>query len=56
MKPYNSSRKSKKEEVAEMFDNIAPTYDRLNHLFSLSIDKLWRRRVVRIVQIGRAHV
>ena len=50
MKPYNSSRKSKKEEVAEMFDNIAPTYDRLNHIFSLSIDKLWRRRVVRIVR------
>ena len=33
-----------------MFDNIAPTYDRLNHIFSLSIDKLWRRRVVRIVR------
>lgn len=33
-----------------MFDNIAPTYDRLNHLFSLSIDKLWRRRVVRLVR------
>lgn len=33
-----------------MFDNIAPTYDRLNHLFSFSIDKLWRRRVVRIVR------
>lgn len=50
MKPYNSSDKSKKEEVQEMFDNIAPTYDRLNHLFSLSIDKIWRRRVVRIVR------
>ena len=33
-----------------MFNNIAPTYDRLNHLFSLSIDKLWRRRVVRRVR------
>ena len=33
-----------------MFDNIAPTYDRLNHLFSLSIDKIWRRRTVRIVR------
>lgn len=33
-----------------MFDNIAPTYDRLNHLFSLSIDKVWRRRTVRIVR------
>lgn len=50
MKPYNSTDKSKKEEVREMFDNIAPTYDRLNHLFSLSIDKIWRRRVVRIVR------
>ena len=33
-----------------MFDNIAPTYDRLNHLFSLSIDKAWRRRVMRKVR------
>ena len=33
-----------------MFNNMAPTYDRLNHLFSLSIDKLWRRRVVRRVR------
>lgn len=33
-----------------MFNNIAPTYDRLNHLFSFSIDKLWRRRVVRRVR------
>jgi demethylmenaquinone methyltransferase/2-methoxy-6-polyprenyl-1,4-benzoquinol methylase len=49
MKPYNSQR-TKKEEVQQMFDNIAPTYDRLNHLFSLSIDKLWRRRVVRLVR------
>ena len=33
-----------------MFANIAPTYDKLNHIFSFSIDKLWRRRVVRIVR------
>ena len=33
-----------------MFDNIAPTYERLNHLVSRSIDKLWRRRVVRVVR------
>jgi demethylmenaquinone methyltransferase/2-methoxy-6-polyprenyl-1,4-benzoquinol methylase len=49
MKPYNTE-KSKKEEVRDMFDNIAPTYDRLNHILSLSIDKVWRRRVVRIVR------
>lgn len=33
-----------------MFNNIAPTYDRLNHILSLSIDKMWRRRVVRLVR------
>lgn len=33
-----------------MFDNIAPTYDRLNHILSLSIDKIWRRRMVRKVR------
>lgn len=36
-----------------MFDNIAPTYDRLNHILSLSIDRVWRRRVMRIVRRGR---
>ena len=40
----------KTERVKEMFDHIAPTYDRLNHILSLSIDKLWRRRVVRNVR------
>lgn len=33
-----------------MFNNIAPTYDRLNHIFSFSIDRLWRSRVVRMVR------
>ena len=33
-----------------MFDNIAPTYDKLNHILSLSIDKMWRRHVVRKVR------
>lgn len=40
----------KTEQVKEMFDNIAPTYDSLNHILSLSIDKVWRRRVVRNVR------
>ncbi len=50
MKPYNKENKTKSEEVQEMFDNIAPTYDRLNHILSLNIDKSWRKRVVRIVR------
>ncbi|MDR2883300.1 MAG: bifunctional demethylmenaquinone methyltransferase/2-methoxy-6-polyprenyl-1,4-benzoquinol methylase UbiE [Alistipes sp.] len=40
---------SKKEFVGGMFDAIAPTYDALNHFLSLGIDRLWRRRVVRMV-------
>jgi len=32
--------------VAHMFDRIAPTYDRLNHLLSLGMDFSWRRRAV----------
>ena len=31
-----------------MFDNISAKYDLLNHLLSFNIDKLWRRRVVKI--------
>jgi len=33
--------------VQEMFSRIAPRYDLLNHLLSLDIDKVWRRRVAR---------
>lgn len=43
-----------RENVKSMFDDIAPTYDRLNHILSLSIDRLWRRRVVRIVRRAAA--
>lgn len=48
VKPYQAEG-SKKEQVAEMFDNISQRYDLLNHLLSLSIDKGWRKKVVRMV-------
>lgn len=54
MKPYNEEQ-SKKEQVEIMFDNIAPTYDKLNHIMSLNIDRVWRRRVMRIVRRAKAH-
>ena len=38
---------AKKEGVRAMFDNIAPEYDKLNHILSLNIDKIWRNRAVR---------
>lgn len=45
VKPYNSDR-SKKEEVAEMFNNIAVKYDFLNHFLSLGIDHIWRYKAI----------
>ncbi len=46
VKPYNTD-KSKKEEVAQMFNNISARYDFLNHFLSLGIDHLWRRKAVK---------
>jgi demethylmenaquinone methyltransferase/2-methoxy-6-polyprenyl-1,4-benzoquinol methylase len=45
VKPYNTD-KSKKEEVAQMFNNISGRYDFLNHFLSLGIDHIWRRKAV----------
>lgn len=38
-----------KQHIGQLFDRIAPTYDALNHGLSLSIDKRWRRKVVRML-------
>ena len=46
--PYNKSD-SKKTEVAEMFDNISPKYDLLNHTLSLGIDILWRKKAIKML-------
>jgi demethylmenaquinone methyltransferase / 2-methoxy-6-polyprenyl-1,4-benzoquinol methylase len=35
--------------IRRMFGNIAPSYDLLNHLLSLNIDRYWRWRTVRLV-------
>lgn len=40
VKPYNTGQ-TKKEEVREMFDNIAPKYDLLNHTLLMNIDRTW---------------
>ena len=43
-----------KNKIRQMFDGIAPDYDRLNHLMSLGVDRSWRRRALReIVDAGR---
>ncbi|MBW7867567.1 MAG: bifunctional demethylmenaquinone methyltransferase/2-methoxy-6-polyprenyl-1,4-benzoquinol methylase UbiE [Brumimicrobium sp.] len=50
IKPYNQGNKAKKEEVSEMFNNISKKYDFLNHFLSLGIDKLWRKKAIRILK------
>jgi demethylmenaquinone methyltransferase / 2-methoxy-6-polyprenyl-1,4-benzoquinol methylase len=45
VKPYDSEG-SKKEQIAQMFDNVAPTYDALNRFLSLGIDVYWRKKAI----------
>ena len=44
----------RKEKVQEMFDNIAPTYDKLNHVLSMNVDRLWRRHALKEIVDGSA--
>lgn len=46
IKPYEGTG-DKGKLVEEMFDNIAPTYDTLNHRLSWDIDKGWRKKAIR---------
>lgn len=50
VKPFGSDDKSKKEEVAEMFNHISKKYDFLNHFLSLGIDRIWRRKAVNMLK------
>lgn len=49
VKPYEPNS-SKKEQVEQMFDNIAHSYDFLNHFFSLGIDIRWRKKAIKLLQ------
>lgn len=44
--PYKSADSSKKEQVADMFNNISGTYDFLNHFLSVGIDIIWRKNAI----------
>jgi len=48
--PYKDQSKSKKEQVANMFNTISPQYDFLNHLLSGGIDIIWRKKAIRLLQ------
>jgi len=45
IKPYHNGEKT--EQVEAMFDNIAPTYDLLNHRLSWNIDRYWRKNAIK---------
>lgn len=54
--PYNKST-SKKEQVSEMFDNVASGYDRLNRIITFGMDVKWRERIVEIIRnTGSKHI
>lgn len=48
IKPY-SQEGEKSQQVEAMFDNIAPTYDTLNHRLSWDIDKYWRKKAIKVL-------
>lgn len=45
--PGATDARSAAQAVRRMFDDIAPRYDLLNHVLSLSVDRIWWRRTAR---------
>ncbi|MCD9573510.1 bifunctional demethylmenaquinone methyltransferase/2-methoxy-6-polyprenyl-1,4-benzoquinol methylase UbiE [Flavobacterium soyae] len=54
--PYKDSSLGKKEQVAQMFDNISGNYDNLNRVISFGIDTKWRKKVLKIVSDSKPKV
>ena len=50
VKPFKDREDSRKNQVRDMFNQIADQYDFLNHFLSLNTDKRWRRKLVRKVK------
>ena len=49
IKPYKDSDLSKKEQVAQMFDNISGNYDGLNRVISFGTDAKWKQKILKMV-------
>jgi demethylmenaquinone methyltransferase / 2-methoxy-6-polyprenyl-1,4-benzoquinol methylase len=47
--PYKGSTDPKKKQVAGMFDHISSRYDFLNHALSFNIDRIWRRKAIKVL-------
>lgn len=42
-----------KKQIGQLFDRIAGTYDRFNHVLSMNIDRRWRREAVKRLQTSQ---
>lgn len=49
IKPDNNSSASKKQQVEQMFNDIAHKYDFLNRFLSLGIDRGWRKAAIKAI-------
>jgi len=47
--PYKDSELGKKEQVAQMFDNISGNYDGLNKVISFGTDAKWKQKILKMV-------
>lgn len=52
--PY-SEKAPKKEQVERMFNDIAHSYDGLNHLLSLGVDRIWRKSAISYLKRHSSH-
>jgi demethylmenaquinone methyltransferase/2-methoxy-6-polyprenyl-1,4-benzoquinol methylase len=48
--PFKDSEKTKKEQVADMFNRIAGRYDLMNRFLSATIDISWRKKAIKKTQ------
>ena len=51
--PYKDSELGKKEQVAQMFDNISGNYDGLNKVISFGTDAKWKQKILKMVKASQ---
>ena len=51
--PYPGVERDKKQQVSEMFNRIALSYDFLNHFLSAGIDRHWRKIAVKMLSASK---
>lgn len=49
IKPNRTLGTSKKTQVSDMFDDISSSYDKVNKFISLGLDRIWKKKLVKIV-------